>query len=50
MTREVIIGCGEKMGVKRDDLGQQVQNRSFTCTLTFLSKIHMNFPFQIDGL
>jgi len=44
------MGCGEKMGVKRDDLEQQIQNPSFTCTLTFLSKIHMNLPFQIDGI
>ena len=39
-----------KMGVKRDDLEQQKQNPSLTCTLTFVSKIHMNFSFQNDDI
>ena len=50
MAREMVMGGGEKMRVKRDDLEQQNQNPSLTCTLTFVSKIHMNFSFQNDDI
>ena len=50
MTREMVGMWGKKMGVKGMTLRAEKQNPGFTCTLTFLNKIHTNFSFQIDGI